>query len=135
LIPESESVLQGKTGSDTDVSGAALVGEFLSEGNKVGSLSDNSGISVQIQDWVVQRGPEGIRETYEVDLGGVCELLFGISTLGRIWREGALQHLTGVHGVQRKGCGGWRKKRGKKKSRRRLEKRLKTPLSLDQSTF
>jgi hypothetical protein len=27
------------------------------------------------------------------------ELLFGIATLGSIWRKGALQHLTGIHGV------------------------------------
>ena len=39
LIPESESVLQSDTGSDTDVSGAALVSELLTEGNEVGGLS------------------------------------------------------------------------------------------------
>ena len=48
LIPESESVLQGNTGSDTDMRRTALVGKFLTESNKVGSLSDNGGISVQI---------------------------------------------------------------------------------------
>lgn len=46
LIPESESVLQSDTGSDTDVSGAALVSELLTEGNEVGGLSGDRSISI-----------------------------------------------------------------------------------------
>lgn len=53
----------------------------------------------------------------------MCELLFGISTLGGIRREGALQHLTSIHGVQRKGCGGEEKREGKKKV---IEKKFET---------
>lgn len=48
LIPESESVLQSDTGSDTDVSGAALVSELLAEGNEVGGLSGDRSISIGI---------------------------------------------------------------------------------------
>jgi len=70
----------------------------------------------------------GARETYEVYLRGMGELLFGISTLGRIWRESALQHLTGIHGVQRKGCGGGRKKDRKKKVTEDEEKKTLKPL-------
>jgi hypothetical protein len=63
------------------------------------------------------------------------ELLFGIATLSRIWREGTLQHLTGVHDVQRnEGCGVVREKRRKKEVEKGLEKKVfETPLDPDQS--
>jgi hypothetical protein len=38
LVPESEGVLQGNTGSNTNVSWAALVGQLLAEGDKVDGL-------------------------------------------------------------------------------------------------
>lgn len=65
--------------------------------------------------------------TYEVNLRSVGELLFGIATLGRIWREGALQHLTGVHDVQRnEGCGG--RKKAEKRGGEEIRKKTLEPL-------
>lgn len=42
LVSEGESVLQGDTGSDTNVRGAVFVGQFLTEGDEVGSLRHGS---------------------------------------------------------------------------------------------
>lgn len=112
------------------MSGAALVGKFLTEGDKVGSLLGDRSISIRDPGEIFhgswQDEGEGIRgDTYEVNLRGVSELLLGIATLGRIWREGTLQHLTGVHDVQRnEGCGGKEKKEGKKRWREDWKKRL-----------
>ena len=132
MIPESESVLQSDTGSDTDVSGAALVGKFLAEGDKVGSLSGDRSISIRDlgeifhDSWQNEGGVRG--DTYKVNLRGVSELLLGIATLGRIWGEGTLQHLTGVHDVQRnEGCGGKRKKK-EKRGGEKIGKKTLNPL-------
>lgn len=78
LISEGESVLQGDTRSDSDVGGAAVVGELLAQGDKVGSLYSRSISSV----FVVSRCI-----TYKVDLRRVSELLLSIGTFRRVCRQ------------------------------------------------
>lgn len=86
LVAESESVLQGNTGGDTDMGGTALVGQFLAQSDEVGSLSNTT-----YQQGDVLRdefNTSGVRQdegiTYEVDLRCVGELLLGIGTFRRI---------------------------------------------------